>query len=87
MQQDKLEHALREAVSDPEEAAALWSTYCTLNKITHQELASRITAQGFEILRTFLTRQDMSPPLPLLNVFQKDALMTNQVVILARVKG
>lgn len=84
MQENRLEHVLREAVADPEEAAALWSTYCTLNKITHQDLIARIAANGFEILRTFVTKQEREPPPSLLDVYHRDALLTNQVVVLAR---
>ncbi|WP_255095167.1 class I SAM-dependent methyltransferase [Synechococcus sp. J7-Johnson] len=84
MQHNRLKHVLREAVADPEEANALWSTYCTLNRITHQELISRISVSGFEILRTFLTTQELSPPQSLLDVYHRDSLLVNQVVVLAR---
>jgi SAM-dependent methyltransferase len=86
-QQNRLEDMLRRAVSDATEADALWSTYCTLNKITHQDLVSRISNNGFEILRTFTTTQDIEPPAELLDVFQAEALTTNQVVVLARASG
>jgi len=86
-QQNRLEDMLRRAVSDATEADALWSTYCTLNKITHQDLVSRIRNNGFEILRTFTTTQDIKPPAELLDVFQAEALTTNQVAVLARAPG
>jgi len=83
MQQNRLEHELMEAVVAPEEAAALWSTYCTLNRITHQELIAKIVANGFKILRTFTTTQELEPPASLLNIFHREVLLTNQVVVLA----
>jgi len=83
-QQNRLEDMLRRAVPDVTEANALWSTYCTLNKITHQDLVSRIRSNGFDILRTFTTTQDIKPPAELLDVFKAEALTTNQVVVLAR---
>ena len=84
MQHNRLEDLLRRTVSDAAEAQALWSTYCTLNKITHQDLIARIRKGGFEILRTFTSTQPIAPPAQLLDVFDKDALLTNQVVVLAR---
>ena len=83
-QQNLLKYEVWKAAPDPVEAAALWSTYCTLNKITHQELVTRIAANGFEILRTYLTRHELEPPPALLDVYHRDALLTNQVVVLAR---
>jgi len=87
VQQNRLEDMLRRSVRDPSEADALWSTYCTLNRITHQELIGRIRKSGFEILRIFTTRNDLAPPSGLLDIYREDVLLTNQVVVLARVSG
>ena len=87
MQENRLEDRVRRATTNPEEAQAWWSTYCTLNKITHQSLLARVRSAGFEVLRTFTTRQDLAPPAELLEVFQPEALLTNQVVLLARRPG
>lgn len=85
VQQNRLEDMLRRAVADAREAEALWSTYCTLNRIAHQELLARMRSNGFEVMRTFTTKQELTPPPELLHVFQAEALLTNQVVVLARV--
>ncbi len=84
MQLNRLEDLLRRTVTDVDEANALWSTYCTLNKITHQTLIARIRKSGFEVLRTLTTTQEITPPTELLDAVDKDALLTNQVVVLAR---
>lgn len=84
MQENRLEDRVRRSTADLSEAQAWWSTYRTLNKITHQSLLARIGSAGFEVLRTFTTKQEMAPPPQLLDVFQPDALLTNQVVVLAR---
>jgi len=84
MQHNRLEDLLRRTLSDVDQANALWSTYCTLNRITHQDLVARIRKGGFEILRTLTTTQDVAPPAELLGAFDKAALVTNQVVVLAR---
>ncbi len=84
VQQNLLEHQLRIAVSDPVEAQALWSTYITLNKITYQSLIARIASNGFEVVRTFTSKQDFAPPADLLDIYHHDALLTNQVVVLAK---
>lgn len=87
IQDNRLEDRIRRAVADPVKADALWSTYRTLNRITHQELLSRIGGSGFAILRTFTTKVDVEPPAELLDVFQREALVTNQVVVLTRKGG
>lgn len=84
VQHNRLEDMLRRAVADAAEAEALWSTYCTLNRITHQELLARMRRSGFEGLRTFTTTQELAPPPELLHAFHPDALLTNQIVVLAR---
>jgi 2-polyprenyl-3-methyl-5-hydroxy-6-metoxy-1,4-benzoquinol methylase len=84
LQENRLEDRVRRATADVAEAEAWWSTYRTLNKITHQALLARMRNSGFEVLRTFTTTQDLVPPPELLDVFQADALLTNQVVVLAR---
>ena len=84
MQENRLEDRVRRATADPSEAEAWWSTYRTLNKITHQALLAKMRNAGFEMLRTFTTKQDLVPPAELLDVFQAEALLTNQVVVLAR---
>lgn len=86
VQHNRLQERVAHAVPDAAEADALWSTYCTLNRITHQELVARIVGNGFDVLRTFTTTQELAPPAEFLHVFQADALMTNQVVVLARAR-
>ena len=87
MQENQLEDRVRRSTADLSEAQAWWSTYRTLNKITHQSLLAKIGSTGFEVLRTFTTKQELVPPPELLDVFQADALLTNQVVVLARKLG
>jgi len=72
------------AVPDAEERSALWSTYRTLNRITAPELVERIKGAGFDILRTYSTKESMDPPPRLLAIYQREVLITNQIVVLAR---
>jgi len=78
---------LCEAVPDPGEREALWSTFMTLNRITAPELLQRIERAGFEIVRTYTTRDKEEPPERLLAIFDRAILTTNQVVVLARPGG
>jgi hypothetical protein len=87
IQDNRLEHMVRQAAASAAEADALWSTYRTLNKITHQQLLARLEGCGFEVMRTFTTKVEVAPPAQLLDVYQPEALLTNQVVVLARRGG
>lgn len=67
--------------------AAAISTLETLNKLTAPELLALVQEGGFEILRSYTTREDFPIPPVLLNAYKEDALRTNQVVLLARPKA
>jgi SAM-dependent methyltransferase len=72
------------ATADSAEREALWSMYRTLNRITADELVERLEGAGFEILRTYTTRDEAQPPRRLAHVFREEALRTSQVVVLGR---
>ena len=72
------------AVPDPAERDALWSTYRTLNRITARELVERIARSGFEVLRTYFSKDAAAPPQRLRAIYRDEVLSTNQVVVLAR---
>jgi SAM-dependent methyltransferase len=72
------------AEPDADQRLSLWSTYRTLNRITAPELLDRMKGNGFEILRTYTTRDALDPPARLKAIFNVDVLTTNQVAVLAR---
>ena len=80
----QLDHTYSELYQtlDPEKAAALWSMFMTLNKVTAPALVAEIEAQGFRLVRRFETETDKTPPQTLRDVYQERALKTNQIVAL-----
>jgi len=72
------------AVAEAGERQALWSTFRTLNRITADALVGKIVDAGFQVVRTHKTRDAVEPPPPLTEIFQRDVLTTNQIVVLAR---
>ena len=65
---------------------SLASTYTTLNRITVPELERRFTNKNFEIIRKYTTRDELDPPDSLTEIYNRDVLTTNQVVLLLRKK-
>jgi SAM-dependent methyltransferase len=66
------------------ERGILWNTYETLNRMTAPNLRRLVESTGFEVLRDYRTHADFDIPQSLLDVFQRDVLLTEQVVLLAR---
>jgi len=63
--------------------------YCyeTLNKITSNELKHFMVESGFEIVREYRTFVDgFNPDESLLGIYDRDVLMTEQIVLLAKLK-
>jgi 2-polyprenyl-3-methyl-5-hydroxy-6-metoxy-1,4-benzoquinol methylase len=77
---------LATATPDPEERRALESMYETLNRITAPELVEAVREAGFQIVRTYTTRDVETPSERLLRVFDRDVLTTAQVVVLAQAR-
>lgn len=65
-----------------DEVARLWGTYHTLNRLTADDLIERSEKAGFRILRRYLTQDTHSVNEKLLKIYNKEVLMTNQVVLL-----
>lgn len=73
-----------ENATKDEERAVLWETYSTLNKLTAPQLCRLVNEAGFQIVRELRTRDDVSPPNELAEVYNEDTLTTQQVVLLLR---
>ena len=84
MQSDRYLDRLTNACASLEERDALWGCFATLNRITAPELKRRLDATGLTLLREFYSEDSEKgdPPSDLLEVYQKDVLVTNQVVLL-----
>jgi len=83
-QHDIFYEKLEQHTKDREEAKSLWNTYRTLNRVTAQQLASFVTAAGFETLRDYRTQDEYAVPAELLSIYTKEVLVTNQIVLLLR---
>ncbi|ABI61933.1 class I SAM-dependent methyltransferase [Granulibacter bethesdensis] len=66
------------------ERAALWETFETLNRVTAPQLRSLAEATGFEVIRDYRTTTDLEVPPHLLEAYHRDALITDQIVMLLR---
>jgi cyclopropane fatty-acyl-phospholipid synthase-like methyltransferase len=84
MQQDQFFAALRQATDSPEQAAHLQWVYESLNRRTAPQLVRAAKQAGFEIIREYLTRDELPVPEELKEIYAEDALATNQLVFLAR---
>jgi cyclopropane fatty-acyl-phospholipid synthase-like methyltransferase len=82
---DKL--ATAEKVDSEELRKALASTYMTLNRITVPELERRFENKHFAIIRKYTTRDPFDPPKALTEIYNRDVLTTNQVVLLLKKKA
>jgi 2-polyprenyl-3-methyl-5-hydroxy-6-metoxy-1,4-benzoquinol methylase len=84
MQGDLYLKRLTEACTRTDERDALWACFSTLNKLTAPELKRRLDRTGMTLLREYTSENADSgePPSALLEVFTREALMTNQVVLL-----
>jgi 2-polyprenyl-3-methyl-5-hydroxy-6-metoxy-1,4-benzoquinol methylase len=61
---------------------SLMSTYTTLNRITAPELERRFTNKNFKVIRKYTTRDEIDPPEMLTEIYNRDVLTTNQIVLL-----
>ena len=86
MQDDLYYKRLGEACTSMEERDALWACFSTLNKLTAPELVRRLDRTGMTLLRQYTSEIENQepPPAALLEVFTREVLMTNQVVLLYR---
>lgn len=75
---------LCEACDSREEVDALWSCYQWLNRMTVPELRRKLVEAGFDVEREYTCGAPHEVPAELLEVYQREALETNQVVFLAR---
>jgi len=77
---------LCKACGSKEEIDALWSCYQWLNRLTVAELKNYLSATGFTVVREYTTEDPNAGHLPsmLLEVFKKETLLVNQVVMLCR---
>ena len=78
---------LMTAVDNEDLRNSLMSTYTTLNRITAPELERRFKNKHFEIIRKYTTRDELDPPDSLTEIYNRDVLTTNQVVLLLRKKA
>lgn len=75
--------ALCSACDSKEETDALWSCYQWLNRLTADRLVELVQEAGLRIVRKHLTQDEYPLPEKLLRAYNKDALLTNQIVLLA----
>jgi SAM-dependent methyltransferase len=66
------------------ERASLWDTYVTLNKVTAPELCRMSRDAGFEIIRDYRTNSEAAIPPHLTEIYDEEALKTEQIVLLMR---
>ncbi len=64
------------------EAESIWNMFVSLNKMTAQRLLGDISKQGFRLLREYTTRSELVPPSELLQVYEEEVLLTDQIVAL-----
>lgn len=83
-QHDVFYEKLQTAAPDESELQALWGTYSTLNRMTADELTGQLRDNGFEILRTYTTKEERDPPQRLKAIFKEEVLTTNQILVLSR---
>ncbi len=84
MQHNAYYDALAAACADAEELRSLWSTYRTLNRLVAEQLLDKLREHHFEILKTYITRNELQPPEILRKIYRDDVLMTEQIVALSR---
>lgn len=63
---------------------AQWKMFQRLNRLTAPDIEARLSTAGFTILRRQIDHVDREPPRDLLTAYDRDALMTHQIVLLLR---
>jgi len=87
LQHNRLLNELRVKCQDTSKYNELIYCYETLNKITSNELKHFMVESGFEIVREYRTYVDgFNPDESLLGIYDRDVLMTEQIVLLAKLK-
>jgi SAM-dependent methyltransferase len=67
-----------------DERKTLWETYDTLNRMTAPQLRRLAESAGFEVIRDYRTTAEREIPLNLLEAYDREALLTEQIVLLLR---
>lgn len=66
------------------ERKALWETYETLNHMTAPQLRRLAEKVGFDVVRDYRTTSDHEIPAQLLDAYDREALLTEQIVLLLK---
>ncbi|WP_029415598.1 class I SAM-dependent methyltransferase [Brevundimonas bacteroides] len=61
-----------------------WKLFLRLNRFTAPDFERRLTAAGYSVLRRQIDRTDREPPAELLTAYDREALQTEQIVLLLR---
>ena len=61
-----------------------WKLLLRLNRFTAPDFEARLCAAGFSVVRRQIDRIDREPPPELLNAYDREALTTEQIVLLLR---
>ncbi|WP_321900021.1 SAM-dependent methyltransferase [Paraburkholderia heleia] len=67
-----------------DERKTLWETYETLNHMTAPQLRRLAESTGFEVIRDYRTKAEREIPQNLLDAYDREALLTEQIVLLLR---
>jgi SAM-dependent methyltransferase len=59
-----------------------WKLFLRLNRFTAPDFERRLTAAGYSVLRRQIDRTDREPPAELLTAYDREALQTEQIVLL-----
>jgi SAM-dependent methyltransferase len=62
----------------------LWTVFLRLNRFTAPDFERRLTAAGYSVLRRQIDRTEREPPAELLTAYDREALQTEQIVLLLR---
>lgn len=74
---------LRAACANDDEFRALKSMYETLNRLTASQLVKLVNDAGFKIVREYRTERNDGIPAEIIDVYNRDILLNEQIVILA----
>ena len=84
LQDDLFLDRLKASCDSQAEFIALLPCFHTLNRLTVPELKRRLERPGLSLLREYTSRDVVEPPPELLEIFNREVLTTNQVVLLHR---
>lgn len=83
-QDSLLRDQLRAACETPAEFAELTSMYSTLNRLTAKQLKELVSNADLQVIREYTTKCSVTPPPELLDIFGREVLETEQIVLLMR---